>query len=112
MGHDEPGVVYEVMAWRIVKQPNGLLARFSDIVDAFTDMNMTPQQAYRCCREYCGRDDSKRKVQAGLEDWEPWTTKPGDGLARWRDSLETIEVIHGAGKRREVQEIGTSLKIG
>jgi hypothetical protein len=33
------------MAWRIVKQPNGLLARFSDVVDNFTAVDMTKQEA-------------------------------------------------------------------
>lgn len=28
------------MAWRIVRQPNGKLARFSDIVDNFTHTNI------------------------------------------------------------------------
>lgn len=31
------------MAWRIVKQPNGLFASFSDIVDHFTYTDMTQE---------------------------------------------------------------------
>lgn len=94
------------MAWRIVKQPNGLLARFSDVVDTFTDMNMNERQAYRLCREDIGVQESKRKVCAGKLDFIPWTNTPSeDGLARWRDCLETIEAIHGKDKVAEACEV-------
>lgn len=84
------------MAWRIVKQPNGRYARFSDVVDDFTDMDMTEQEAYDLCREYLGVEDAKRKVRAGVEDWKPWTVGiKGDGLERWYDSIATITSVHG-----------------
>jgi len=51
------------MAWRIVKQPNGLLAKFSDIVDTFTNLNMTEEEALACCRETCGEDAAKKKKE-------------------------------------------------
>lgn len=73
------------MAWRIVKQPNGLLARFSDIIDDFTDMNMTEAEALELCRAYgMSEEDAKRKVLAGVQDWK-----------RWNDSLTRIENAHG-----------------
>ena len=84
------------MAWRIVKQPNGLLARFSDIVDNFTNLNMTETEALECCREYCGINEAKRKVLAGVQDWKPWTNGVmGSGLDRWNKSLSTIKFVHG-----------------
>jgi len=84
------------MAWRIVKQPNGLLARFSDIVDDFTNLNMTESEAFECCREYCGIEDAKRKVLAGVQDWKPWTNGVlGSGLDRWNDSIKTIMSVRG-----------------
>ena len=84
------------MAWRIVKQPNGKLARFSDIVDDFTAMNMTESEIYSLCRTHLGIKDAERKVQAGLEDWKPWTIAiKGNGLERWEDCLGTIEIVHG-----------------
>ncbi len=93
------------MAWRIVKQPNGLLARFSDIVDDFTHIDMTENEALEVCREYCGIEDAKRKVLAGVQDWKPWTMGVlGSGLDRWNDSIEKIESVHGkeiAEKRKE-----------
>lgn len=94
------------MAWRIIKQPNGLLARFSDIVDDFTHMNMTEAEALEVCREYMGEEDARRKVLAGVQDWKPWTNSIfGDGLERWNDSLARIERVHGkraAGLRHRI----------
>lgn len=84
------------MAWRIVKQPNGFYARFSDIVDNFTHMNMTEDEAHTLCRGFMGEDEARRKVRAGVEDWKPWTEEnPGNGSERWDDSLETIQMVHG-----------------
>lgn len=84
------------MAWRIVKQPNGLYARFSDIVDNFTAMNMTESEAYELCRDYLGVEDAKLKVKAGKEDWKPWSNNvPGSGLERWQESIGTVAVVHG-----------------
>ena len=84
------------MAWRIVKQPNGLLARFSDVVDNFTHVNMTEQEAFRVCHGCLGVDDAKKKVLAGVEDWKPWTYGiKGDGLERWEASISTIRNVHG-----------------
>lgn len=72
------------MAWRIVKQPNGLLARFSDVVDHFTDVDMTIDEAIDVCAEKMGRQDAALKVQRGIDD-------PG----RWADAIESIRVVHG-----------------
>ena len=84
------------MAWRIVKQPNGLLARFSDIVDDFTHQNMTEAEALEICREYLGIVESEKKVLAGVQDWKPWTNGVlGSGLDRWNESIETIKSVHG-----------------
>lgn len=87
-----------MVAWRIVKQPNGLLARFSDIVDNFTELNMTEPEAVELCSKVydLSMPDAMRKVLAGVEDWKPWTIgERGDGLSRWRDSLEKIQTVHG-----------------
>lgn len=102
------------MAWRIVKQPNGLLARFSDIVDSFTDGNMNEREAYRLCRERLGIDAAKRKVRAGLEDWKPWTIEcpSEDGLSRWRDSIETVKSVHGEEKAQEfIEALGNNEEV-
>ena len=33
------------MAWRLIRQPNGKLARFSEVVDDFTHTDMTEREA-------------------------------------------------------------------
>ena len=98
------------MAWRIVRQPNGKLARFSDIVDDFTEMDMTRAEALDLCRIYnMGIKESRRKVQAGVEDWKPWTVGVrGDGTDRWEDCLRTITIVHGENVAQERRIMGTT----
>lgn len=84
------------MAWRIVKQPNGLFARFSDVVDNFTHLDMTHDQALDFCREHMAEDAAQRKVHAAVEDHLPFTVgKRGSGSDRWNDAIETIAAVHG-----------------
>ena len=95
------------MAWRIVKQPNGLLARFSDIVEAFTHYNMTKEEAIEVCWGECdmGIQSAESKVQAGIDDLIPWTTTKGSGLDRWNDCVETIELRPDSDVYKEFTEI-------
>lgn len=95
------------MGWRIVRQPNGLLARFSSIVDHFTHVNLTETEAFEVCRdEGCSVDLAKDKVSAGVQDFKPWTRTPGTGLERWEDCLDTIRMVHG---EEEAQGVVRSL---
>lgn len=82
------------MAWRFVRQPNGLLAVFSEVVDTFTILGMTEADAEEYAREKMGRDDAREKVGRGLDDAIDGV-RDGDGLTRWRDALHTILLIHG-----------------
>ena len=92
------------MAWRIVKQPNGKLARFSDIADNFTHWNMTEKQALDLCRSFMGEGQAQEKVRAGIEDHKPWQNKvKGSGTDRWEDALETIEMQHGEKAMLEIK---------
>lgn len=94
----------KIMAWRIVKQPNNMLARFSDIVDNFTHYNLTESEAFDVCLEYMSKESAQRKVQRGINDIEPWSlTEKGDGLSRWRDCLDTIENVHGYQEREKIE---------
>jgi hypothetical protein len=78
------------MAWRIVQQPNGKLARFSDVVDDFTDVDMTYEEALdECIREGMSVMDAVDKVMRGIEA----------GNARYLECLETIRMIHGRGNQ-------------
>ena len=73
------------MGWRIVQQPNGLYARFSEVVDDFTDYDMTPAEAEECCLEYVGRREAKATVQRGIDA----------GPARFTQAINTIRTVHG-----------------
>ena len=86
------------MGWMIVKQPNGLYARFSSIVDDFTHVNLSRAEAIDECVERAGREVANAKVERADTDTDPHTHKPreGDGLQRWRDCLQTIRIVQGA----------------
>jgi hypothetical protein len=84
------------MAWRIVNQPNGKLAIFSDVIDKFTFFSISVDEAIMFCAEKMGTLEAKNKVQSGIDDIEPWTSnKKGDGLSRWKDCLNSIVMVHG-----------------
>lgn len=84
------------MGWRIVKQPNGMFARFSDVVDDFTHMNLTRSEAAQVCQQKgCGEAEAEEKVKRGeADDAGGWIEDDGKPLLRWRDALETIRAIH------------------
>ena len=84
------------MAWRIVQQPNGKFARFSDVVDDFTHYDMTEEEAFDLCFERMGRREAQEKVAAAKRHPE-----------RYEDEIETIRIIHGSSvvvERREMIE--------
>ena len=95
------------MSWRIVKQPNGLLARFSTIVDDFTHINMTCEETVILCKkEGCTPIDAALKVTRALDDVLEDETR-GDGLGRWRDALDDIQNVHGKKVRVERERAGS-----
>lgn len=86
------------MAWYFVKQPNGLLARFSEIPDFFTDIDLTVEHALlMCMKEYgMSKESAALKVQRALDDEDQWErNKKGDGSLRWSNALKTIVSVHG-----------------
>lgn len=92
------------MGNRIVKQPNGLFARFSDIVDGFTHHSMTYEEALDFCVRDLGEREGKAKVQRAIDDDMLGMDVPDedlrpDGLNRWRDAINTIELLHGKRER-------------
>ena len=97
------------MGWLIARQPNGLFARFSGIVDHFTHLDLTEDEALEVCAEYgCSQGEARAKVDAGIRDLKPWTVTPGGGLERWEHCLGVIERVHGDGDRLEAQRVGES----
>lgn len=85
------------MGKRIVKQPNGLLAYFSEIVDDFTIYDMTEAEAMEELTKEMGRLDARAKLRRGLRDEVGWPgpTRNGSGLERFRDAIDTIRRVHG-----------------
>lgn len=85
------------MGSRIVKQPNGKLARFSEVVDNFTDCNMDRDEAILLCKdEGMSTDAATAKVQRGIDDLDPYDYSiVGSGLDRWNEAVRIIEEQHG-----------------
>jgi predicted RNase H-like HicB family nuclease len=75
-----------------------LFARFSTVVDNFTHYAMTREEALDVARCEMGRQDAEAKIQRAVDDDVTGMgikIVSGDGLNRWRDCLETIQLIHG-----------------
>ena len=86
------------MAWRIVKQPNGLYARFSDVVDNFTHYDMSENEV----------------INRGIDDWdvgkETITKKLQNAIDdpfRFEHELETVIFRHGKKEAVEIRELFT-----
>lgn len=73
------------MAWRIIQQPNGLYARFSEVVDDVTHFDMTYEESVEVCCEYMGRRDAPSKVE--IAEGHP---------ERYDEAIRIIREIHGA----------------
>ncbi len=100
------------MPWFIVKQPNGLYARFSTVVDDFTVLDMTRDEAREECRREPGMgiveaEEKVRKADAEALCHVTMGQPQGVPLSRWRGCLETVRRVHGpeaAGDRAAVGE--------
>lgn len=57
------------MSGIIAVQPNGLLCRFSTVVDTFTDWNMTEEEYIEMCVEKAAKD-AREKALDTLKDWK------------------------------------------
>lgn len=78
------------MAWRIVVQPDGKYARFSEVVDDFTHIDMTREEAVRLCRWEIGHEEGSKKVARADAD-------PG----RYAEAARIIAAVHGHGRDKE-----------
>lgn len=72
------------MANRAVKQPNGLYARFSDIVDHFTHIHLTREELIEIYVEEAGRNVALGKLE-----------RADQNLHRFQDEIDTIRWVHG-----------------
>lgn len=75
------------MGWRIIKQPNGKFARFSEVVDDFTHYDMEEEEAVELCRdEYdMGQREADVKVANAVKNPH-----------RFDEAINTIKLIHGS----------------
>ena len=90
------------MAWRIVKQPNGKYARFSEVVDDFTHGDMTREEALELCREYMGRQDAERKVKNADDERDPWTERLMGAGYRFEEAVKIVRNVHGEDHLQDV----------
>ena len=83
------------MGVRAVVQPNGLFARFSEVVDHFTDINMTEPEAMDVFRNECGSRETANKIDRAKEN-------PG----RYKECIRIIKRVHG---KEEVEQFEREL---
>lgn len=85
------------MGWRVVKQPDGRYAIFSEIVDCFTIMNLTRDEMIEECVEEVGRRDAEAKVQRADEERPDPRDRIGadEQYTRWEEALDIIKRVHG-----------------
>jgi hypothetical protein len=91
----------------MLKQPDGLIAIFSSVVDSFTHMNMTEAEAMEIGTSEWGEKTAREKLDRGLKDevlWPGDTDFVSDGLGRWREALETTAFQHGLTELRNTLE--------
>ena len=85
------------MAWQIVKQPNGMYARFCEIAYDFTVYGMTREDAILVCRE-AGLGDVEAELNVRRAERSP---------KRYSEVMQTIAKVHGADlckeRERELQ---------
>jgi hypothetical protein len=72
-----------MMAWWIVRQPNGRYARYSDVAGAFTHHSMTAEQAVEYCCGHMTRADARSAVARS------------DEPTRWDGCLKVIRKVYG-----------------
>lgn len=71
----------------IARQPNGLLCRFSTVVDTFTDWNMTEEEYI----EMCEARAAKKAREEALDTIKNWVKPFEDVKNRFYPGNNTIE---------------------
>lgn len=75
------------MGWKIVQQPDGNLARFTSVVNNFTDMGMSDAEALSICQDYVNPSQAKAIVMRALNRPDP--------EKEWENCLRIIVESHG-----------------
>lgn len=81
----------DVMAWQIVKQPNGMYAQFCEIAQDFTVYGMTREEAILLC---CG-------VGLGETEAEQNVMRAERSPKRYAEAMQTVAKVHGANRHKE-----------
>jgi hypothetical protein len=90
----------------VLRQPNGLLAEFSTVVDNFTVLHATEEDMRARWRYKIGVEQGDAKVRRGLDDDTPggWFKRTADdGLNRWRNAICTVRLVHGDKEADELE---------
>lgn len=83
------------MGWRLVVQPNGLLARFSTVVDNFTDYDLLDHDVPDLCGNVAWL--ANQKIDAARAN-------PN----RFKEAIELITEVHGEAEADEVRRLLSS----
>ena len=84
------------MPARFDLQPNGLLARFSTVVDNFTHIGLTPREAVEVAQEDgMSVEEARKKVRRGMDA----------GPERLTNDLGTVKAVHGDKEFDEIQKL-------
>lgn len=76
-----------------VRQPNGKIARFSTIVDMFTDLNLSAVDAMKMAVKEVGKDQC----------WDLFGSMGNAG--KYSECLDTIRIVHGEKMYAKVMEL-------
>lgn len=86
------------MPQRVIKQPNGLLALFSSIVDNLLVYDCTPDEMFGfLTTEYRAPftpDQARWKIDQGARDMIYGENNTGDGRWRWDDDMFHALIVH------------------
>lgn len=82
------------MGWRLIVQPNKLIARFSEVVDDFTHYDMTDEEAIKVCMEEYNmhEKDARDKLSRAYENPD-----------RFKEALSCIKFVHGVDRATEAE---------
>lgn len=84
-----------------VKQPNGLYASFSTIVDNFTAADQAHEDAFNYWLFEAGRVIAKNKIRNADTEARSSISESQEPLSRWRGALRTVLAVHGVTGLRE-----------
>lgn len=84
----------------IVKQPNGLWAVFSTVADDFIYVDLPDLESY--IQEE--RKDAADATEKNIRDMQAQIEKFGSFWMTYEDCMETVKMVHGAKKARELRK--------